>query len=534
MTLLILLGLQDGSIPAEPVLERPTLHCLGVAWVVRGDANRNARVAVEWRRDAEWRKGPPLFRVERGASKTEVPADGWLFAGSVLDLEPDTPYELKLALVDPDGGGTEKVLSARTIGEPALPKDLAEVHVRPGKNALRDAQRAAGPGTVFLLHAGTYEGTFDVFRSGEPGKPVVFRPAGDGEVVIDAKGQSNAILASGVHDVWFERLTIRNGLKGLTVSGSSRIVVRRCRFQSVSYGVVATVNEKGDVHGHFIADNVFEGPCAWPRTKGVEPPRAVQLTGEGHVVCYNRIRGFADAVDTMPSVRCAAIDVHHNEISEMTDDGIELDFSQRNVRCFRNRCTNVFQGISAQPVHGGPVYVYRNVLYNVGLSPFKLHNSPSGVLLYHNTVVKKGTPFLLMTEDPVRRVVSRNNLFVGSADGYLIQNEAPMVDCDFDRDGFAGGPFRIFMKWGGARYATLDDARAKAPVYRRAVLLDAAGLAVPEDEKRQYPVGFDARLRLGTDAGEPLPGFGYAGPAPDLGAIEAGDALPHYGPRPEK
>jgi hypothetical protein len=38
------------------------------------------------------------------------------------------------------------------------------------------------------------------------------------------------------------------------------------------------------------------------------------------------------------------IDIHHNEISAMTDDGIELDYSERNVRCFSNRLTDVYQG----------------------------------------------------------------------------------------------------------------------------------------------------------------------------------------------
>ena len=38
------------------------------------------------------------------------------------------------------------------------------------------------------------------------------------------------------------------------------------------------------------------------------------------------------------------------------------------------------------------------------------------------------------------------------------------------------------------------------------------------------------------DAGEVLPGFndGFKGKAPDLGAYELGEELPHYGPRPEK
>ena len=90
-----------------------------------------------------------------------------------------------------------------------------------------------------------------------------------------------------------------------------------------------------------------------------------------------------------------------------------MDYSERNIRCFSNRMTNVFQGISMQPVYGGPVYVFRNVMDNVAVETFKLHNSPSGCLMFHNTSVKKGMPLspldfragapLPVTKQPVHR-----------------------------------------------------------------------------------------------------------------------------------
>ena len=44
----------------------------------------------------------------------------------------------------------------------------------------------------------------------------------------------------------------------------------------------------------------------------------------------------------------------------------------------------------------------------------------------------------------------------------------------------------------------------------------------------------DAGRRLAVDRGVPLPNVndGFAGRAPDLGALETGRPLPHYGPRP--
>jgi hypothetical protein len=294
-----------------------------------------------------------------------------------------------------------------------------------------------------------------------------------------------------------------------------------------------------------VSDNVIEGPSTWPRSKGIESARGVQLTGTGHVVCYNRIRGFADAVNTYPSPVCAAIDFHHNEISECTDDGIELDFSQRNTRAFHNRLTNVFQGVSVQPVHGGPAYVLRNAMYNVAMEPFKIHNSPSGAVFVHNTVVKAGPPLFVMTPEPFSNCVTRNNLFVGTAAAYAFECGPKADHCDFDYDGFAGGPFNQFLKWNGARYATFEQMKYKAPIEQHATRVDgatafASGARPPADVRAASPADVnDLRLNPGSaavDAGEKLPGLndGHAGDAPDLGAYEAGTPLPHYGPRPGK
>jgi hypothetical protein len=159
--------------------------------------------------------------------------------------------------------------------------------------------------------------------------------------------------------------------------------------------------------------------------------------------------------------------------------------------------------------------------------------------------VRKGIPLLLWTPAPVRNCVYRNNLFIGTTGSYAYDTTAPMIDCDFDYDGYGGGPWDYFLRWNKERYRTLEEVREKAPVYRHAVRVEAAGvfasgLKPPDDEAGQFDCRrVDLRLAPATnalDAGEMLPGFndGYAGRAPDLGAYERGEPLPHYGPRPER
>src|SRR5579884_1799911 len=45
--------------------ERPTLISLGFEWRIDGDDNRNASVAVSYRKKGEqaWKPGPPLLRI---------------------------------------------------------------------------------------------------------------------------------------------------------------------------------------------------------------------------------------------------------------------------------------------------------------------------------------------------------------------------------------------------------------------------------------------------------------------------------------
>lgn len=617
----------NASVPlGKPVLEEPTLHSLGAYWMIRGDENRNARVEVYYRPagTASWVRGADLFRVAQGHTsqaklagpgqlirepELDPPPGVWLFAGSVLMLPPDRAYELRLRLIDPDGGRAEEFLKARTIGEPVAPKPLRTLHVVPGSpGASPDARGGTGaeadpfrgfgvadanarPGDLVLVHKGVYRETLLVVGCGERDKPILWRAAGDGEVVIDGRNQLRfGIQAWLIHDVWFEGFTIRNVAVGISANDSHHVVIRRCHVTPNKYGICFNGNQTGMVSNFFVSDNVIEGSCAWPRAQGIELPGGMYLSGRGHVVCYNRVHNFADGIDLYRSKVCAAIDVHNNDISECTDDGSEMDFSERNTRNFHNRYTNVFMGVSEQPIFGGPAYIFRNVLYNVGLEAFKLHHNgtptdacnwaPSGAMIFHNTIVKKGMPSVLWSQGPVYNCVSRNNLYVGTEAEHACEFSPKMVECDFDYDGFAGmlgrassapavdarkaragrpaasapgaasrrlpvGPYVHFLNWSGVTYDTLADVKARAPVERHAVRMDSAaifasGLLPPLDPGTQFEnTAQDFRLKPScpaVDAGAILPGLndGFAGKAPDLGAVELGASEPHYGPRPAK
>ncbi|MBA2480051.1 MAG: hypothetical protein H0V44_05260 [Planctomycetes bacterium] len=572
----------DASDPlAGPVVEPSTQQSLGFHWIIRGDDDADARITVAYRTagaaGAAWKDGAPLLRVRKGAhaqagkekhrSDLDVPADGWLFAGSVLMLDPKSEYEVKLSLVDADGGSVEKLVKAGTTAEPTLPPAGTVVHVAPGSGGgrgtssepflgLEAAQAAAKPGMRFVLAAGIYAGTALFAASGEPGKPIVWHGPDDGEAILDGKGSGDSVparvvSANEIHDVWFRKLTIRNAEFGMVLHGAQRIVIQRCRLSGVGYGITCHDGPKGPARDLVISDNVLVGEFKWilpfhgiPEgdAQWKQEKRGIEVTGTGHEVCYNRISYFKDAIDTAPSSVCADIDFHHNDISQVIDDGIEMDGSDRNTRCFLNRITDCHTGISIQPVFGGPVYIFRNTLFNTNSETLKMHNCPSGVRYFHNTTVKKAEPFLVSTGDKVSDCWFRNNIFIGTS-GRALNLDCPQAGCDFDFDGFGGWSGDVFLKFDGVKYATPEEAKAKAPIETHAVLLDpattfASGLVPPSDAADKHdPVEFD--LKPGSpaiDGGEILPGLndGFAGKAPDIGAREVGAPPVHYGPRPEK
>jgi len=100
------------------------------------------------------------------------------------------------------------------------------------------------------------------------------------------KRRTRAIDASGVHDVWFESFTAGDAKTAIVAHESSRIVIRRCHLRNVDFGITATRNTTDALRGFFISDNLIEGPSVWPRSKGIEDARGIQISGAGQVVCY--------------------------------------------------------------------------------------------------------------------------------------------------------------------------------------------------------------------------------------------------------
>ena len=278
--------------------------------------------------------------------------------------------------------------------------------------------------------------------------------------------------------------------------------------------------------------------------------------------------------------RPVAIDFYNNYMTNFHDNPFEADGGMHNVRIMRNMMINsASHAFCNQPSVGGPIYWIRNIAYHLPGGSTRLTGGSAGVLFYNNTILSE------TAAQGASNVHWRNNLFLG-------ENSAPAIFSintytnysSSDYNGFRPNPGAASsFQWnspptsvpadytlvtanpqgaaaaaggGGTAapaarrlesraFATLSDYSAATKQDQHSVLVDYdIFVNVPrldaQDRARVQKVykaeEYDFGLRAGAaaiDRGIQLPNVttGFAGVAPDLGALERGQVAPHYGPR---
>ncbi len=358
-------------------VERPTLVSAGFDWRITGDDNHNAEVEVAYRKkgDHVWKTGLPLLRSGgNGEFVGAVPGPGGpnryqlfkyevpnMLTGSILSLAPDTEYEARFSLSDPDGGSASKTVSFHTRKEPmpasgghvyhVYPVDWKGPKQEPNFPSIIAAYFQGGahydyenaypvrvqPGDTILVHAGVYtgdrfhylttdpkvgnlsmgnyfDGTYYLTGSGTAEKPIVIKGAGDGEVVFDGDGAQTLFNLMGANYNYFEGITVRNtnvafllGIKD--IAGSSGFTLKHAKLYNVGRAVQDDWSGSKDF---YIADNTIDGRhdpdhmmgwtgARWSSFKGypelLTSEYAIKVYGQGHVVAYNKITNFHDGID---------------------------------------------------------------------------------------------------------------------------------------------------------------------------------------------------------------------------------------------
>lgn len=525
-------------IVGEIELDPSTLHTVGLSLpVLAGDEDDDAAVYVKYREigTEQWKEALPLQRVLPETLSHTVPTPFPIarqFAGSIFDLKSDCAYEIRLSIEDPDGGSTTRTTTVRTRAMPRdLPRSPRVVQVDTNE-ALSDALAGANPGDVITLGKGRFSGPFQLKRSGTRTDPIIIRGRSREETAIEAPGAQHGIEITGSH-VHLEDMTIRSSAWGITIADTSDVVVRRMRITDVYYGING---RRGDNRNFYICDNQLDGKgVRWPDTsRRTWNYEGIVVTGAGHVICHNTLAGFGDALGLSEpaAIPNRGIDFYGNDVLWGGDDAIELDYSERNVRAYRNRFGNVAMGVSFQPVWGGPVYALHNLIYNTAIAPYKLNQNPSGLHILHNTSIRHGWAWL-QYGNYVSNMTFVNNVTIGTDQAVYVMPYLDMAGIDYN--GWSpDGEFKFDYSWSG--FSALSR---QSPYEHHGRLLSTpvfvTGVVLPSSFEAFMPppaLNLNAQSNA-VDAGLPLPNINddYAGQRPDLGALERGRQSPQYGVR---
>ncbi len=553
----------------------------GFEWRITGDDNNNCAVTLEFRRAglSAWHAAQPLLRVEHGLW-THGEDPGNLLAGSLFFLQPGTAYEARLTLADPDGGAAQRVV-AFTTRVPPQASAKRTLYVAPGSGGgtgapgdplrgLAAADAVARPGDLFLLAAGTYHGNFRVTRDGTASDPIAYRGVDGAGVTLDGDGgtasTSHCIDLTNRQHVLIERMSLVNVLRPLCADSAVDVVVRGCTVRPVNLLVGTEGITAAASRDLLIEDNAVLMPGQWAtigRTGAYGTGGyGILIEGTGHVIRRNTVVEAWDAISipvtatAVPFVTTSNVDVYGNDVDRASDDGVQADAIQHNVRVFRNRLLNTGSAVSFQPAFGGPGYVLYNEVFNNRIEPWKMHQETSygwtqetsGFVFAHNTSVCSRNAWY---ESGIwRNGRFRDNLFVGARPNtYSLYMPNTYVLASFDADGYNRvDGFSSLVRFSGSTYANLPAFHAATGHEEHGLEVsggDFRSLVLPHDPQwnpadgygwAYAPGDYDLRLSaasVAADAAVPLANVDddFHGAAPDLGCYERGAPARAYGAR---
>lgn len=527
-----------------------TPNSIGIECDLEGDANHNAQARLAYRESgaSSWNEALALLRVDYQGWYAGAKADRHynMLAGSVMFLKPQTTYELRLVLDDPDGGHVEQTLEVTTRRRPERPAGGRIWHVRPSGRRGRgtedapfgnveEAQKVAEPGDIILLRAGNY-GRIRCHKSGAPGRHLVFLAEDEGEVNV-------AYFEVAASHVWIEGMYVSGQSRiGLQAMGQSTdVVIHRNLFVGFPFSIMLG-SSSADWQ---ISDNLLlAGNPSKVGGVGIDLGKS-----SGHVVSHNRIARSADGI-AYPKSNC---DIFGNDLLDLREHGFKGDYAYANNRFWGNRLTNVGgEAVTMQPMFCGPWYFVRNqVCHARRLFKFRVQDR---FVWVHNTVL--GPSPLGDHWHYFLTAYSRNNLFIATGAGEsdagfwvgqdcrpasycLPNNYRPTWATDIDHDGFDWGTHATPFVWdnGQARFASLEQFSAAVGIEQHGRRLDKEQLFAHTDWSVR-DAGYEPTVLTlreagpAIDAGVPVPNLAgpFQGRAPDLGAHEFGAEPLVYGP----
>ncbi|MEM9547750.1 MAG: hypothetical protein AAGA77_17340 [Bacteroidota bacterium] len=527
---------------------------------ISGDDNHNSTFVLEYRL-----VGTTAFLPAAQSMRAfpQMIVDGTqlnenFHAATAMFLQPNSSYDLRITIDDPEGGGIVIDTSLTTKAIPVKSNSGNTLFVVPGNGGgtgssadpflgIQDAVDAAQPGDVIEVADGVY-GIVTITNAGTEGAPIVLRSTNLHGAVIDGGNTSSGIVTVGsfsdsIQHIIIDGFEIKNGSWGIDAQNTQFLTIKNNKINAVDFGFYNR-RENGWEHDQYITNNEIIGRTNWPQTNGAIPAeRGIDIRGNRNVVSYNTVSDFGDGISTdgPPYKVSYALDIHHNFINRVVDDLIEIDGVLSNARVYRNRGFNGRMGVSLAPVFGGPAYVFRNEFHNLETSTFKMNRSPAGLYIVNNTSIKDDRG--MTSPSGWQNTVFKNNAIVSSH--YCFEEFGLVLGSEDEwnfnaykslRAGISGQPW---FKWDNIQYdnVAILNASGKLGVNSREIeLSDFEMASIPSAYTTEVlPQNIDAIPSSGSDLinnGMDLDNIQMrfvTDGSPDIGAYEFGAPEPDFG-----
>jgi hypothetical protein len=522
----LLLAVAGAGVAAEATARAiPTFESLGLYWD-HAPAGERAPVKYRTAGAAEWREGYPLVYDAREKQ----------YRGSLVELKPDTGYEIRLTAGDDHVEFNGKTLSDKF--------PIGKTTELPGGTMDK---------TLVIREGGTEQGWHLV------------TPAPGSKVVSDVFNLSDYNVVVEAEYVILRGLELKNAaISGVLIrKGIQHVVVEDChitgwgriggaRAWGVTTGMDSGVYAENDAGHLVIQRNLIEYPRGgsndW-ESGHPDGPQGISLIDSrgGNVIRYNTIRstedhGFNDGFGGASNFSFKGSpnrdsDIYGNIISNCWDDCIESEGANMNVRIWSNYLHHSFVDIATAAVSMGPIYIFRNVfgesrashqdhsggtMIKTGMKIIEINGEKVSLglgyrFVFHNTALQPNGPSDVFSGHELHNAVSRNNIFYARGSTYPKDSGAPHNDFKNDlTGGYLGGGFVRSMFLVSEKLEWfLAPTMNKIEWGRIEQVRNGKTVAITDPLVQANPA---------IDKGVRLPGFNdeFTGAAPDMGAFETG------------
>ncbi len=527
-----------------------TFECVGLYWAPSaGGENDICRVNYRPVGTDEWREGLPLWFDARNSE----------YRGSVVGLEPGTPYEIQLKL---EKSGTTTSLTSTTWNEKFPIARTVILPVGTSNQPLEITEGGTSDGYVLYASAPSTRSEIDVANTSPTcisikAPYVIIR-----DLTLRGASEHGIKLIGPVHDIVIEGCDI-NGWGRVASDGFGKNL--DAGISGLDPGLARIVIQENKIHhprgnaNDWLQDRPATGEKSSSHPNG--PQAVVFLNSAGNnVIRYNEVYSdenhrFNDGMGggenfSFRGFPGADSDVYGNILRNTIDDALEIEGGGCNVRVWENFMEDTFTGVATASCSIGPLYVFRNILgrtrsnsgapdapENTGIfGKLGNHGGYGGGRIYyfHNTILQPpgttpgmrrlGAGWALADwGGMMTNIVSRNNV-------WTITPNLQQVYLYFHGD-HTTNPYSI-VDHGRSTTNDLDYD-----------LLNAEPLASPQAETHairgtpvftgeESPTPFALEPSSpGHDAGARLPNFNdnFIGKGPDIGAVEAGGQPLRFG-----